>query len=111
MSSTATLSSAFALTRLPDAASRGPTKYVRPFPSMTVLENLMVSAVYGMRRAANLEAAAEQALVILEELELVGRRDRLRRTRSRSPGASASKLHARWRYPRAFSSSTRFWPG
>lgn len=48
---------------------------VRPFPSMTVLENLMVSAVYGMRRAASLEVAGQQALVILEELELAGRRD------------------------------------
>jgi len=48
---------------------------VRPFPGMTVLENLMVSAVYGMRRAPSLEAAGAEALVILEELGLAARRD------------------------------------
>ena len=46
---------------------------VRPFPGMTVLENLMVSAAYGMRRASNLEQAAEAAMPILEHLGLAGR--------------------------------------
>ena len=48
---------------------------VRPFPGMTVLENLMVGAVYGMRRAPSLDAAREAALAILEELGLAARRD------------------------------------
>jgi branched-chain amino acid transport system ATP-binding protein len=50
---------------------------VRPFPSMTVLENLMVSAIYGMRRAPDLDVARREAAVILEELGLAGRSDDL----------------------------------
>ena len=46
---------------------------VRPFPSMTVLENATVAAMYGRRQLKSPAEAREQAMAVLEE---TGRADR-----------------------------------
>lgn len=48
---------------------------VRPFPSMTVLENVAVGALYGRGRTMSQSQAREQCLQILDEVGLADRRD------------------------------------
>ena len=45
---------------------------VRPFPTMTVLENCMVGALYGHRRLKDLQSASEVCLELLGEVGLAG---------------------------------------
>lgn len=46
---------------------------VRPFPSMTVLENATVAAMYGRRQLKSPAEAREQAMAVLEETGLADR--------------------------------------
>jgi branched-chain amino acid transport system ATP-binding protein len=46
---------------------------VRPFPSMTVLENATVAAMYGRRQTKSPALAREQAMAVLEETGLADR--------------------------------------
>ena len=46
---------------------------VRPFPSMTVLENATVAAMYGRRQLKSPAQAREQAMAVLEETGLADR--------------------------------------
>lgn len=46
---------------------------VRPFPSMTVLENATVAAMYGRRQTRSPAQAREQAMAVLEETGLANR--------------------------------------
>lgn len=46
---------------------------VRPFPSMTVLENATVAAMYGRRQIKSPAEAREQAMAVLEETGLADR--------------------------------------
>jgi branched-chain amino acid transport system ATP-binding protein len=46
---------------------------VRPFPAMTVLENVMVGALYGRGRTMSKHAAREQSMAIIEEVGLADR--------------------------------------
>lgn len=46
---------------------------VRPFPSMTVLENASVAAMYGRRQTRSPALAREQAMAVLEETGLADR--------------------------------------
>lgn len=60
----------------PDDASRmgiaRTFQIVRPFPTMTVLENCMVGALYGYRRLADLQKANTICMELLEEVDLAG---------------------------------------
>ena len=50
---------------------------VRPFPGMTVLDNVLVPIFFGAGRQHNRSVAKELAIEILTEVELQDRRDRL----------------------------------
>jgi branched-chain amino acid transport system ATP-binding protein len=61
-------------------ASRGIARtyqIVRPFAGMTVLENVMVGALYGTRRRQSLADAAKEAEAIIGQLGIAARGDQL----------------------------------
>ncbi|MSP51437.1 MAG: ABC transporter ATP-binding protein [Alphaproteobacteria bacterium] len=46
---------------------------VRPFPSLTVLENVVVGALFGARQESSIALAEQRAMVILEDVGLASR--------------------------------------
>jgi branched-chain amino acid transport system ATP-binding protein len=52
---------------------------VRPFPALTVLENVATAVMYGARREGSRRAAELRAAELLEEVELLPRADALAR--------------------------------
>lgn len=50
---------------------------VRPFPSMTVLENVLVATLYGRSQTRSITEARERSLDMLEEMGLADRADML----------------------------------
>ena len=50
---------------------------VRPFPSMTVLENVLVATLYGRSQTKSIIEARERSLAMLEEMGLADRADML----------------------------------
>jgi branched-chain amino acid transport system ATP-binding protein len=81
---------------------------VKPFPMLTVLENLRTAAMFGKARIHDPHEADAVSRSVLQEVGLAPWNTSLRRP-SPCPARSAWRSHARWRRAQGSSCWTRSW--